>query len=72
MDIIDELWIRHQVVKGLGFLRTLARANSPTITVSFQMSVRRVGLTVPATALPLLAQDLTQADARESLWRDEA
>jgi hypothetical protein len=71
-DIIDELWIRHQVVKGLGFLRTLARANNPPITVSFQTSVRRVGLTVPATALPLLAPDLTQADAREDLWRDEA
>ena len=72
MDIIDELWIRHQVVKGLGFLRTLARMNNPPITVSFQTSVRRVGLTVPAAALPLLAQDMTQADARDDLWGDLA
>jgi hypothetical protein len=72
MDIFDELWISHGVVRGLGFLRALARANNPPITLSFQTKVRRVGLTVPAAHLPLLAQNLDEADAREDVWRGAA
>jgi hypothetical protein len=71
MDIFDELWIQHQVVKGLGFLRKLARENNPPITLSFQTQVRRVGLTVPAAHLPLLTPNMDEVDAREDLWRNE-
>jgi hypothetical protein len=72
MDIFDELWIRHQVIKGLGFLRQLARRNDPPISLSFRVEIRRVGLTVAAAHLPLLAQNLAEVDAREDVWRDEA
>lgn len=72
MDIFDELWTRHQVLKGLGFLIALARSNTPRIPLSFSVQARRVGLTVPARHLPLLAPDPAEYPAREDFWRDAA